>query len=61
MTEDLATDWRARIGNAQRLLEERLDDDVPLEELAATTHASMFPGAPVQFVDVFTCEQVSCP
>lgn len=35
-------DWAERIGAAKRLLEHRLDEDVPLEDVAAAAHASMF-------------------
>ncbi len=35
-------DWAARIDAVTRLLEERLDEDVPLEELASAAHYSMF-------------------
>jgi AraC family transcriptional regulator len=36
------TSTTERIGAARRLLEQRLDEDVPLEELAAAAHYSMF-------------------
>jgi AraC family transcriptional regulator len=35
-------DWRERIGAAQQVIEERLNEDVPLEELARAAHYSLF-------------------
>ena len=37
-----SADWHARIDRARRLIEERLDDDLTLEDLASAAHYSMF-------------------
>lgn len=42
MTEEELPEWLTRIARAQRLLEERLDEDVPLDELAAVACYSAF-------------------
>lgn len=34
--------WKDRVQAARRLIEERLDEDVPLEELASAAHYSLF-------------------
>ncbi len=41
MTES-RTDWQARIRMAQQILEERLEEEVPIEELAAAVHSSPY-------------------
>lgn len=42
MSPDAQQDWQARIEAARRLLESRLDEDLPLDELAAAADASAF-------------------
>lgn len=41
MTVDAEMDWRERIDRARRLIESRLEEDVPLDDLAAAACASV--------------------
>lgn len=42
MTPDAEMDWRERIERARRLIESRLDEEVPLDDLAAAACASVY-------------------
>ena len=42
MKPETENDWQDRIRRAQTLIESRLDEEIPIEELASAVHASLF-------------------